>query len=213
MPESTLQINTDISANTVGGIPKMNKDEAAKIIAAMNVEKIISNASPKIEEAQMESMANERATREPLPGAYNNAFTTEPLTVKTSIGDVVIRPMVSYDINIFKLINSPFYSIMMGDTVTASDNQLFATEEESYEMIFQFTHSPKECYQLFKKGKDAYRDKVMEDVSFVYNPFDAAMLVEKIMSHVFNVNMARVDFTIPESNVDKKKQMPVPIIS
>src|ERR1035437_1578000 len=100
MPESTLQINTDISANTVGGIPKMNKDEAAKIIAAMNVEKIISNASPKIEEAQMESMANERATREPLPGAYNNAFTTEPLTVKTSIGDVVIRPMVSYDINI-----------------------------------------------------------------------------------------------------------------
>ena len=43
---------------------------------------------------------------------------------------------------------------------------LFTTEEESYEMIFQFTHSPKICYELFKKGKDAYKDKVMEEISF-----------------------------------------------
>ena len=140
-------------------------------------------------------------------------FNIEPLTVKTSIGDVIIRPMVAYDINIFKLINSPFYQIIMGDKVKEEDNQLFASEEESYEMIFQFTHSPKICYELFKKGKDAYKDKVMEDVSFVYNPADAAMLVQKIMEHIFKVNIARVDFTAPEStdsDIDGKKNLILP---
>ena len=184
----------------------------------MNPDKIIRDSTPQIENAQLESMANDRAAKEPLPGAYADAFNTEPLTVKTSIGDVVIRPMVAYDINIFKLINSPFYQIMLGDKIDKNiTNQLFTSEEESYEMIYQFTHTPKECYQLFKKGKEAYKDKVMEEVSFVYNPAEAAMLIETIMSHIFKVNMARVDFTTPEpdeSGGDKKKLTPpVPTVT
>jgi hypothetical protein len=200
----------------VGNAPHMDANKAAEILKALDPSKIISGSQAKIEEAKMASMANERASREPLPGPASKIFNTESLTVKTSIGEVTIRPMVSYDINIFKLINSPFYSILMGDTIKTEANQLFTTEEESYEMIWQFTHSCKEAYNLFKKGKEAYRDKVMEDISFVYNPADAVMLVEKIMQHIFNVNMARVDFTVPETNNDqnadiKKNIIPQPI--
>lgn len=187
-------------ARALAEAPKIDKREAERILSKINVSEVIKGATPQIEEAQLASMANERAAREPLPGAYGDVFDTQPIQVHTSVGDVTIRPMVAYDINIFKLINSPFYQIMMGDKVQRSvDNQLFATEEESYEMIFQFTHSPKVCYELFKKGKDAYRDKVMEEVSFVYNPAEAAMLVEKIMEHIFKVNMAKVSFEAPET--------------
>ena len=211
MPENNItQAQDELIANVarLGNAPRMDADKAAEILKALDPAKIIAGSAEKIESAKMESLSNERAAREPLPGPAADIFNNTPLIVKTSIGDVTIRPMVAYDINIFKLINSPFYQIMMGDTPDkAIVNQLFTTEEESYEMIFQFTHSPKICYELFKKGKDAYKDKVMEEISFVYNPADAALLVEKIMEHIFKVNLAKIDFVAPEPEEDKKKQM------
>jgi hypothetical protein len=183
----------------------------------MPVEQILKDAQPKMEAAVMESAANDRAAREPLPGAYANAFNKEPLVVQTSLGPVTIRSMVLYDINVFKLIDSPFYRIMTGTNELNADNKtsLFTTEEESYELIFQFTHPIKEVYQLFKKGKEVYRDTVMEKVAFVYNVTDAAMLVEKIMSHVFDVQMAKVNFesspeTDSSSDSGEKKRLTEP---
>jgi hypothetical protein len=196
----------------VGEAPKMDKLEADKIMAALDPVKIISGSKDKIEEAQMASLANERAIREPLPGAYVNAFNKELLIVKTSIGDVTIRNMVLYDINVFRLIDSPFYKIIMGDSVSTPDTNksaLFSTEEEAIELIYQFTHPVKEVYQLFKQGREAFKDKVMEEVAFKYNPIDAALLVEKIMMHVFDVQMAKVNFEAPletESGDDTKKK-------
>ena len=162
---------------------------------------------PKIEEAVMHSLSNERASREPLPSVAETLFDNNPLTVKTSIGEVVIRPMVAYDINIFKLINSPFYRIMLGDKTNENDpNQLFADDEESYELIYQFTHSPKETYKLFKNGKEVYKDKVIEEVACVYNPSDAALLVEQIMQHIFHVQLAKVNFDAPSQDNDGKTE-------
>lgn len=181
----------------VGEAPKMDANKAAEILKSLDPKKIIEGSKDKIVEAQMASLANERAAREPLPGAYVNAFNKEPLVVKTSIGDITIRNMVLYDINVFRLIDSPFYKIIMGDSVSTPDtnkNALFSTEEEAIELIYQFTHPVKEVYQLFKQGREAFKDTVMEEVAFKYNPIDAALLVEKIMLHVFDVQMAKVNF-------------------
>ena len=206
-----MEINTNIGTNTVGGIPQMNKLEADKIISQLNPDKVLEDSKPKSEAAIMESMSNERANREPLPGAYVNAFNKEPLVVQTSIGPVTIRSMVLYDINVFRTINSPFYRIIMGDNALTSDNKdsLFTTEEEAIELIYQFTHPVKEVYYLFKQGREKFKDKIMEEVAFKYNPIDAALLVEKIMLHVFDVQMAKINFeSPPESDnggIDKKK--------
>src|ERR1035437_547475 len=192
------------NAARLGGSPKMNVDEADTILKALDRKKIIAGSKDKMDSAIMESMSNERASREPLPGAYVNAFNKEPLVVKTSIGDVTIRNMVLYDINVFRLIDSPFYRIIMGDSALLVDNKnsLFSTEEEAIELIYQFTHPVKEVYKLFKQGKEAFKDKVMEEVAFVYNPIDAALLVEKIMMHVFDVQMAKVGFEAPPETED-----------
>ena len=188
----------------------MNKLEADKIISQLNPDKVLEDSKPKSEAAIMESMSNERANREPLPGPAADIFNVEPLVVKTSIGDVTIRPMVSFDINIFKTINSPFYEIIMQSNPKEEMAKLFTSEEESYELIFQFTNSPKFIYNLFKKGLDVFRDTVMEEVAFKYNPVDAALLMSKIMEHIFKINMARIGFeSPPEGNggTDKKKQI------
>src|ERR1035441_3675945 len=198
------------NAARLGGSPKMNVDEADKIIKALNPSKIIAGSAEKIEIAKMESMSNERAAHEPLPGPAEYIFNANPLTVKISTGEeITIRPMVSFDINIFKTINSPFYEIIMQTEAKEAMTKLFTSEEESYEMIYQFTHSPKQIYYLFKKGLEVFKDAVMEEVAFKYNPADAALLVGKIIEHIFQVNLARVNFeSAPEveNGEDNKKK-------
>ena len=194
----------------INSAPKMTVEDANKILTSLDPQKILDANKDKIEEAVMESAANERASREPLPGPAGDIFETEPLVVKTSQGDVTIRPMVAYDINCFSKINSPFYRILMGDTKTMKDtNNLFTTEEESYELVYQFTHPCKEIYKLLKQGLDVFKDKVMEEIAFKYNPVDAAKLVEAIMSHIFRVNMARVNFDVPEQSGEAEKKTEV----
>ena len=192
----------------INNAPKMTVSDANKILTALDPQKILEANKTKSEEAIMESMSNERASREPLPGVAEEIFNTEPLTVKTSKGDVVIRPMVAYDINVFKKIESPFYRILMNDVKEMKEsNSLFTTEEEAYALVFQFITPVKELYQSLKKGNDAFKDMAMEKIAFEYNPIDIAKLVEAIMSHVFRVNMARVNFDVPEQGEDKKKVM------
>lgn len=205
-------------AKLIGEAPTMNKAEADKILTNMNVNKIIAEAKPRMDNAVMESMANDRAVREPLPGPAEEIFNTEPLAVKLSNNEeVIIRPMVAFDISIFKKINSPFYRILMDDK-TEGKQSLFADEEESYELVYQFTHSPKEAYQLFKKSVEVYKDKVMEEVAFKYNPADAALLVSKIMEHIFHVYLSKINYKSDESadnsagGMDKKKLNSMPQI-
>jgi len=189
-----------VTTTMIDGNPTMTKEQNDALLAQINVAKVYEEMKPKTDAAIIESMANERAAREPLPGVTEFAFTNEPLTVKTSIGKVTIRPMVSYDINIFKLINSPFYQIIMGDKEESKDG-LFADAEESYELIYQFTTPVKEVYKAYKKGKDTFRDIVMEEVAFKYNPADASLLVNEIMKHIFHVNLTRVQFDAPAEPV------------
>jgi len=200
-------------AKALGEAPKITVQQANAILKELNPEKVLQESRPKIEDALLESAANERAAKEPLPSIVEEAFSNEPLVVKTSLGDVTIRPMVAYDINIFKAINSPFYQIMMGDkTNVTSTDQLFENEEESYEVVYQFTHPPKEVYQLFKQGKNAFKDKVMEEVAFRYTLMDSVTLLSKIMEHIFHVNLARVQFDNPEpETTDTKKNLTPPI--
>lgn len=149
----------------------------------------------KIIDAQMRSDANERAVREPIPAVVDDVFDNTPLTVKTSRGEVVIRPMVAYDINIFKLINSPFYRIMV-ETITDENRKarLFAEDEEWYELVYQFTHPAHEVYKLFKRGPEVYKDTVMESIACAYSPADVVLLRDSVMLHIFKVNMTRVAF-------------------
>lgn len=201
-------MNNETNKNS--GIPTIDANQANQIIKDLNPDLIVKQMfdSGKIKDNYINDEVNKRAAKEPLPGSYGEMyFNTEPLEVKTSVGMVTIRPMVAYDINIFKAVNSPFYQVIMGDQVPDSNGNLFATDEEYFEMVYQFTHPIKEIYNLLKKGKEAFKDKVLEDVAFKYSPVDCAVLTIAIMKHIMVTQSAKAEFVAPESpDDDKKKQ-------
>lgn len=203
-------------AQIIGEAPKMTQADADKVLSAIPINKIIAEAKPKMENAILESMANERAAKEPLPQSAKFVFNREPLIVETSIGKVTIRPMVSYDVNIFQIIDSPIYKMILGDSPeTTNANQLFTSQEEAYELIYQFTHPCKDTYNLFKQNKMAFKDKVMEEVAFIYSLDDSTKLLNAIMEHIFNVNIARTSFDVSEEEQsaaggDHKKKLTSP---
>lgn len=175
------------------------------IIKSIDVDKLVRDNAEKIQDAKMTSMANERAEREPIPTVVDDLFNPEPLVVKTSQGDITIRPMVAYDLNFFKRTNSPFYQAIMGDI--SGSASLFPDDEQSYELVYQFTHTPKEVYALHKQGVEKYRDVINETIGFVYTPKDVQLLLESVMRHIFGVDMKKIQFDAGAEETDKKKLM------
>ena len=55
-------------------VPRISKQEQDKFIASLNIDKIIEDGKPKVEEAILQSLANERAAREPLPVPVEEAI-------------------------------------------------------------------------------------------------------------------------------------------
>ena len=192
--------------------PKINQAEADKIIAAINPEKIIAEHKTDLAEAQMANLANERAMREPLPSDIAEALDMTPIQVKTSVGDVEIRPMKAIDITIFKITDSPLYKIIMGDIGDTPDASAFKTmfpdEEVLYGVIYQFTHPAKDVYKLVKKDKLAYKEIVIEEIGTAYTPKDMVDLVGAILAHIGMTNNVKADFEAPASeNEGEKKRL------
>ena len=61
--------------------------------------------------------------------------------------------MKAIDITIFKLIESPFYKMIMGDVKSESGDEvikeLFADEETIYLFVYQFINPAKEIYRAY----------------------------------------------------------------
>jgi len=85
---------------------------------------------------------------------------------------------------------------------------LFADDEQSYELIYQFTHPVEEVYKLYKTGVDNYHDVVTQSVGFVYSPKDVADLLSSILKVIFHVDLKKVSFDSAktESGDDGKKK-------
>jgi hypothetical protein len=192
---------------------QIKQADAEAFIKDLNPQKIISDKANEILEIQKMSIANERASREPIPGVTAEAFNSdETVIVNTSVGDVKIRKMVIADMTIFKLTDSPFYKLMMGDiNVDESDDmlkKLFPDEEYLNSLVYQFTTPVKDVYKLVKKSKEEYYETVTEHVGFIYQPTDILNIVDAIIKHIGMVNSSHVEFKSASGNNqdDKKKQ-------
>lgn len=191
-----------------GARPTMNKDEAAKILKDLNPDKIIKDNEEKMTDAIMQSMSNDRASKEPLPGAVNDAFDiNDEITVQTSEGDVTIRKMKTIDITIFKLTDSPFYKLIMGDLKENGDvdkdfKATFPDEELMYLLIYQFINPAKDIYRSVKRNKELFKETATEEIGTKFSPADILVLIEAIMKHIGLVNNAKVDFQEAPSEQD-----------
>jgi hypothetical protein len=89
----------------------------------------------------IEEMASDRAVSDPLPGALADAF----LEGDIHVGDVLVRKMVASDYVLFKFLDSPILRQFL-ELAKPQDKmeEIAYTDEEEWEMCWQFTHSPRE---------------------------------------------------------------------
>src|SRR5579872_521146 len=180
---------------------------------------IVEQNKDKIETSLMESAANERAQREPIPSTINYAFVEDGTTVKLESGkEVKIRSMKALDVNIFKIWDSPFHKLMMGDETEKSIKSLAINEEIMEIFIYQFTHDVKEIYKAAKKNKDEFMQNAIIDTGVNYNQAEMGDLMMAILEHITLVNQARMNFVTPDSapedpslSEEDKKKLPLGI--
>lgn len=210
-PQSTIQQSNAIPIEALlGQRAVMTKEQHDSYLSSMNIAKIIEDNKEKLVNAQMESLANERASLEPLPDIVNEVFDLDGnMLVKTSVGEIKIRKMVALDLTIFKLTDSPFYKLLMGDIEADKETgnlSLFPDEEMIYNLIYQFTNEVKAVYRLIKKDKVAYHEQVVEEVGTLYSPMDLPLITNSIVEYLKQVMEARVGFSEQEDSEDKDKK-------
>ncbi len=79
------------------------------------------------------------------------------------------------------------------------------TPDESWEMCWQFTHTPKQCRELMAKGREAFRLAAAEDMADTHNLTVINRAVEAIISQVIRSFDTKVDFTTADADDSKKK--------
>lgn len=107
------------------------------------------------------NMASQRAAATPAPGPVLAAFTAGPI----SVGNFSIRPVVASDWIIFQQIKSPWLEMALESTKPeGSQEETPWTEQDTWDSVWQFTHSPAECRALAAKGLQTWKDTVRADI-------------------------------------------------
>lgn len=98
------------------------------------------------------SMASARASGDPLPGPLGDAFASGAIVV----AGIAVRKVVAADWVFFKQLNSPIIRMVqeMQQNPEAPEEITF-TEEENWELAWQFTHTPAQLREVLAKGREA----------------------------------------------------------
>lgn len=121
-------------------------------------EKILETA----QEQQLTDDANRRAAATPLPGALADAFLRGAIQVDET---TFVRRVVASDWPILQWLNSPLYRLILEiQKDEAIREEIPYTDEEEWEMCWQFTHSPKECRALKEKGREVFKQTAIDEI-------------------------------------------------
>lgn len=185
-------------------LPKaeITPEQYAKLNNRLPIAKIWEEGKEKREDVCHQSMANERATKEPIPDVVNEAFTGLYQEVDTSVGKVSLRKPTYADIKIFKLTNSPIYNIIMGDI--PETDKVPIDQDAMVNLVYQFTHDAKEVYNDVLKDKEVWYERAFEEIGFIYQINDVLKLVECIMHNIGVSALAKKSFESAPDD-DKKK--------
>ncbi len=172
------------------------------------VSKIAEALGPeKFEEALIKGEASKRAAKDPLPGPVFDAVLGQPIEVKTSVDTVDVRPVVAYDFTLFKQLNGPVYRNMIEGAKDAKD--LEWTDEEGYELVYQFTNPCKEIRAALKKGREYFTELALTEIGDKYTIQDITTIIMAIVKQIEVGFSTRVDHDViedKEKSVDDKKK-------
>ena len=133
----------------------------------------------KSREFLIEQAAGRRAAATPLPGPLADAFGSNCIMV----GTVAVRKIVNSDWSFFHKINSPLLEITK-EKATGGELDLKVTELQEAEIVWQFTHTPKQCRDLFEKGKDVWENTVRAEVDDAIDQPLIRLIIMAVMEHI-----------------------------
>ena len=116
----------------------------------------------KIVAQNLREEANRRAAATPLPGPLADAFLKDAIQVDEN---VFVRRIVASDWSLLQWMDSPLYRMFLElQKDEPLREEIKYTDEEEWEMCWQFTHSPKECRVLREKGREVFRATCTEQI-------------------------------------------------
>ena len=149
--------------------------------------------------------ARKRASATPFPGPLAEAFLSDAIQVDEKL---FVRRIVASDWKILQWLDSPIMRQMLEllKDEKLRDDVPF-TDEEEWEMCWQFTHLPKDCRELQAKGRETFRAVAVEYGDTITMP-QSKLIVRAIGKQIVNSYSTAVKYMPKESAVpdgEKKK--------
>ena len=153
-------------------------------------------------EANLREEANRRAAATPLPGALSDAFLTDAIHVADGLD---VRRVVASDWSILQWLDSPIYKMILE---VQKDEKLrdavSYTDEEEWEMVWQFTHSPKDVRALKAKGREVFKETCAAEIGDKYKLTETKQAVEAISKQILASFDTKIGFTDGDGDSSKK---------
>lgn len=110
----------------------------------------------------LENEAAKRANADPLPGPAGDAFAKNgPIEV----GPHVVREVVASDWKVLKALDSPIIKMIMEMRQNPNSNvEIDVTDDEEFQIAFQFTRPPKVVREAMAKGKEAFTETAVLEI-------------------------------------------------
>ncbi len=125
--------------------------------------------------------AEARASADPLPGPLGDAFAADAIMV----GNIGVRKIVASDWQFFKKINSPVLRVVQEILQNPnSELNLEVDPAEYWAVVWQFTHTPKQCRDAFAKGEDDFRALVAEEVGDSQDEAIVNLIIAAVMEQI-----------------------------
>lgn len=135
-----------------------------------------------IREHQVGQMAATRAQADPLPGPLAHAF--GPNAIKIG-GGIWVRKMVASDYPILKALDSPIFR-MMTELATSADkpDDVTFTDEEEWQMCWQFTNPVKRVRETLALGVQTLKDLARQEIGDTLPPEVVKLITPAIMEQL-----------------------------
>jgi len=144
-----------------------------------------------IANAALLAMATARANADPLPGPLAKAF--GPSTIM--VGGISVRKPVASDWEIFRQLDSPIIRILLELRQDPSKvPEIEPTQQENWEICWQFTHSPKECRAALTVGNGYFRQLAASEIGDVWDEPTVMVVRAVIMNKIAEANATAIKY-------------------
>lgn len=190
----------------------MNMNETNVSQSNEFVKQALDQVKGKIGDAKLQSAASSRAASDPFPGPMAMVVDGGFVDVMTSRGKITFRPLVASDLVVLRKLNSPVYrELLEMGTPEEARTKVEYTDEDVFDIVYQFTNPIKEIRQLVKKGNDIYHETAMSEVGDKFNVADTAPLIAGFQTIVLGSTATMVEHEIPVATELDDKGNKVPI--